>query len=131
MSKSKFFAMVAVVFLLSFAISFAANQNKYPSVLLQLQIGQTQFVLDKSSVEKASLIYEEKNHYQGLDITLRPDTAKKIKAVTEKNIGGILTLIFNERVISRPIIQSPLGPHFQITGMTEQEAKLFLQVLQH
>jgi preprotein translocase subunit SecD len=98
-------------------------------LLCSYHLDQTQFVLDKTTVKKAKLVHGKKKNYQSLNITLKSDTAKKLSALAAKNIDTLLTLIFNKQVISRATIQSSLDSTFQIMGITEQEAKLFLQGL--
>lgn len=94
----------------------------------QFQIIQSQVVLDHSNILKAKLI-NNKNGSVAIIIELKPAYGHTMRQLTNENIGKSVNLVYNKRVISTSLIQTPLGGRLLLTGFTRNEAQLFLRTL--
>jgi preprotein translocase subunit SecD len=117
-----------IFLLLSIAMVFPCYAQMSSNLSLRFEIIQTQFAFDNSTVNKASL--EESNrNFTGIRIQLKPDGAKAFTNMTKANIGKTVNLVFNNKIISSSVIQTELGSDLLVTGISREDAELFLQLL--
>ncbi len=126
---------LATFWLVFFSGAFASGTTTHDSSvnsepLMVFQIIQNQLVIDRSMIESATLIPPSSpTDSYGLRIKLTPTVADQIERLSEENVGKQLMMILNGVVISSPTIQSKLGAEFQITGLTQQQSKQFVNSL--
>lgn len=100
-----------------------------PNVGLTLQVIQDQFVLDHSNVKSATLIKKPDGSFGGLMIELKTFAVPPLQQLTNDGIGRKMNLVINNRILSTPNIQIPLGKKFVIASITQGEAQAFISLL--
>ncbi|MBA2709512.1 MAG: preprotein translocase subunit SecD [Tatlockia sp.] len=111
----------------SSSTSIAKNTNKQQQLMV-FQVIQSQMKFDSSTVSSATLDENDSNEAI-LHLKLKTIAASKLKELTDRNIGKQVNIILNGRVITSPVIQSSLGGEFLITGLTKEEAEVFIKSL--
>lgn len=107
--------------------SQADLENKMTGFML-FQVIKDQMVFDFSNIKSASLI-EQNGHFKGLLIELKKPGMIEIEGITSAGLGKPANLIFNKKIVSTTIIQSPLGGSILISGLSKEDAQLFLRSL--
>lgn len=92
------------------------------------QVIKDQMVLDYSNLHSASII-ETGGHYKGLLVQLKKPFVSEMEGITSAGMGRPANLVFNKKIISTTLIQSPLGGSVLITGLSKEDAQLFLASL--
>lgn len=100
-----------------------------PSLSLTLSIVQNQFIINKNNVQSASIIKEQNGQYKGLQLEIKPEFVDAFVYMTKAGVGKTMNIIFNNRIISAVVIQSPLSSNILLTGITKEDAQLFIDVL--
>ena len=85
---------------------------------------QKKILLDQTALKSAIASRSRQNYWQ-VDFSLTPEGTKRFAEVTGQNLGKRLAIVIDGRLITAPVIQSPItGGRGQITGnFTKQEAK--------
>ncbi|AMP89864.1 SecDF P1 head subdomain-containing protein [Legionella pneumophila] len=124
-------ALVGVFFLTSSKASGLTTTDggvsqDVPSLVFQ--VIQNQMVLDRSTVESASIVLPENSaDSYGVHIKLKTIAATKFGQMTENGTGKQGSFILNGIVISNPIIRSRIGDEFIVTGFTKKQANQFIE----
>lgn len=100
-----------------------------PSLSLTLSIVQNQFIINKSNVQSASIIKDHNGQYKGLQLEIKPEFVDAFVNMTKAGVGKTMNIIFNNRIISASVIQSPLSSNILLAGITKEDAQLFIDVL--
>ncbi len=89
-------------------------------------------VLDSDAVESAGFTQYQPDQKE-LAVFLTPQGGRKFAEATAKNVGRQLAIVWNDRVVSAPVIRSPItGRGVNITGLlNDAEAKQLLDLLNH
>jgi len=89
-------------------------------------------LLDQTSLKSVVATKGRQGNWQ-VDFSLSPGGAERFAEITGKNIGQRLAIVIDGKLITAPIIQSPItGGRGQITGnFTKQEAKDLAAKLNH
>lgn len=124
---SKLFFLFAVFLLGLVSPSFSEDAAHADPVFAFLVI-QDQFVFDSLTVKSAALIQKE-GIFQGLHIQLKPAAAEQFTNMTKTEMGKPLNLVFNKKVLSTSLIQSPLSGDIQISGISLEDAQEFIASL--
>lgn len=138
-------------------IATALNENspaatpKYRWVKLEterIQPDQDMVVRGAADSEQEVLVLIDSHNVSGADLSLvhatydenlRPclgagltkDGARRMKAFTSRNIKRRLGVVFNDTLLTAPILQSAIGDSLQLTGdFTQAEVDLMVVVLQ-
>lgn len=122
---------VWVVFYASSQICFAEYNpliNQQNIAPLQAQIVQDDFVFNKTTVLHAALI-EKKGKFVGLEIKLKSQASELFEKLASDNIGKVINIVYDERIVSSARIVAHLSGHLQITGITKTDAEAFLKFL--
>lgn len=93
---------------------------------LTIQVIQDQFTFNKSNIKRASLIKQPNGGFSGLEIELKPEAAKALEHLTKTNLGKSINLLLNKKIISTPVIQTPLREKFIIASITKEDAEAFV-----
>ncbi len=99
----------------------AANKKFHAKELLAFQVVQTQFALSKKSIQKITLS-KAKDGKTNVNVFLTPQAAKAMYYVTSKSVGKHMSIVWNNRVVTSPVIRTPIGAKFVISGFTAKEA---------
>ncbi|HFE8540046.1 SecDF P1 head subdomain-containing protein [Legionella pneumophila] len=95
---------------------------------LVFQVIQSQMVLDRSTVESATIVLPETpTDSYGVRIKLKTIAATKFGQMTANSIGKHGSFILNGMVISNPIIRSRIGDEFIVTGFNKKQANQFIE----
>ncbi|HHT9886864.1 TPA: SecDF P1 head subdomain-containing protein [Legionella pneumophila] len=95
---------------------------------LVFQVIQSQMVLDRSTVESATIVLPETpTDSYGVRIKLKTIAATKFGQMTANSIGKQGSFILNGMVISNPIIRSRIGDEFIVTGFNKKQANQFIE----
>jgi hypothetical protein len=108
---------------------FSNNVAKQPKSLT-LQIMQAQFQLDRSSVAKATQA-KTFDHKPAILVVMTEKGAAALDKLLRGNEGRVLTLVWNNNVISQVNIAGLLGKEFQIVGFTPQQSQTFLKLFKN
>lgn len=127
LSSSQCIAEIVVHFPSS-TTSEKATDNTSASFML-FQVIKDQMVLDYSNIKSATLIEPQAGDFKGLLIELKPAAVSEIAGLTSAGLGKPANLIFNKKVISTSVIQTPLGGSVLISGISKEDAQLFLKTL--
>ncbi len=119
--------------LFAFSASFASNETGVTDVrhhtkepLVQFQIIENQVLLNPVDITSASI-----EPFNYIHITLTPDAANRLELLTQNSIEKQMNIIINGELISSPIIRSGvLGPDMLIAGLTEKQAKSFIEMFE-
>lgn len=103
------------------------NVNAFSKHSVNFSIIKQQLVLQKEDIQSINLLKNTQVH--GVNITLTPAAAKKLEQLTGENIKEQLQVNVGHRIISQAVIQSKLGPNFQLTAKSEKIAKKIFKVL--
>jgi len=97
---------------------------------LIIQIAQERIMLDKATVEFASIEQVDSRSGQcSIFIKLKSAAANQLELLTAKNIGKTAVISFNGKVIISSIIQSKLKGQLVVAGLTKEEAEQFINSL--
>jgi preprotein translocase subunit SecD len=124
--------IILILFLLSGIHSALAGMQQIapaPSLSLMLSIVQNQFIINKNNVQSASIIKDHNGRYKGLQLEIKPEFVDAFVKMTQEGVGKTMNIIFNNRVISASVIQSPLSSNILLAGITQEDAQLFIDVL--
>ncbi|HHT9772119.1 SecDF P1 head subdomain-containing protein [Legionella pneumophila] len=95
---------------------------------LVFQVIQSQMVLDRSTVESATIVLPETpTDSYGVRIKLKTIAATKFGQMTANSIGKQGSFILNGMVISNPIIRSRIGDEFIVTGFNKKQVNQFIE----
>ncbi|CAM2813299.1 TPA: preprotein translocase subunit SecD [Legionella pneumophila] len=95
---------------------------------LVFQVIQSQMVLDRSTVESATIVLPETpTDSYGVRIKLKTIAATKFGQITANSIGKQGSFILNGMVISNPIIRSRIGDEFIVTGFNKKQVNQFIE----
>ncbi|HAT9216263.1 TPA: preprotein translocase subunit SecD [Legionella pneumophila subsp. pneumophila] len=95
---------------------------------LVFQVIQSQMVLDRSTVESATIVLPETpTDSYGVCIKLKTIAATKFGQITANSIGKQGSFILNGMVISNPIIRSRIGDEFIVTGFNKKQVNQFIE----
>jgi preprotein translocase subunit SecD len=110
---------------------FAKNVEKKLYNHIEFQVIQDQLNFDNNSIKTASLSVNKDGSYSGLEIELKPSASNDLNRVTTANVGKVVNLVINGRIITSATIQSPLQNKFLIAGITKDEAQKFIDSLKN
>lgn len=92
-----------------------------------LEISGHSMILDKNSVQSATLEQNSVTKTYGVRLTLKKEAANKLKLLTQSNKGKSLNLLLDDhKILSAPIC-SPLSADFLIPRLTKAQAKKLIQ----
>lgn len=118
-------------FFLAFILAiFLFPAQSFSSDFLRMQVIQDQLVFDNTTIYSVFLI-EKNGVYRGLRIVLKPSAVKDIVRLSVGGLGKKMNLVFNNKIISTAVIQSPLGGDLQISGISKEDAEEFISNLNH
>ena len=122
-----------VMALLATNVAYANTQPSVdvPPMSLVMSVIENQFIFNKSNVDKASIIYDKSNQYVGLELVIKPEFASAFNLMTSNGIGKTMNIAFNNRILSASVIQGALGPSILLTGVSKQDAQVFIDILKH
>jgi hypothetical protein len=125
----RFVLMITMAMLLWPVQSFSTVVNNPPRASLTFDIVQDQFVFDKITVDSASIITRKNGSYGGLQIKLKKEAAKLFENKTRLGVGKQVHLIFNDKITSTAVLQSPLKDNLLLVGISKEDAQQFLLML--
>lgn len=110
---------------------FAATQtsDSFNSLALMINVIQDQFVFAKKTIQNATIVKNSNGVYSGLRIELKPEFVNQFVALTGKSVGKQLDIVFGDRIITITRLKTPLGRDIMISGISEQDANLFIDML--
>lgn len=123
------FINVGLISALSSVLMAQTLPSKADHETMMFQIIQEEFAFDVKSINQAKIIKSANGLFQGLEIELKPKFAEQFYQLTGKYIGKRVSIFFNNKVIAMPTLQSQLSGRLLITGVTQDDANLFLQSL--
>lgn len=106
-----------------------AAADKGVTGYLLFQVIKEQFVFDNNSIKSASLVMRENGAYVGLKVVLKPFAVSEFEKLTTAGIGKPANLVFDKKIISTRLIQTPIGGTVLISGLTQEQAQSFLKTL--
>ena len=103
----------------------------YPTRWGKRALLKKQVVLSGDSIIGASTSMESRFNTPAVDIQVGGSQVASFSDTTAKNVGQRMAVVYvetksgqsTEQVISMPVIESALGSHFQITGLSQGEAR--------
>lgn len=111
------------------AQGFSNPTLSLPHNELVFEIVQDQFIFNHTNIEKASVLENNSGVYKGLHIKLKTAAAATFERVSGRGIRKRVNLVFNNKIISSAIIESPLKNDLLITGITKDDALQFVDEL--
>jgi len=97
---------------------------------LIFHINSESLILDKTTIKDARIVKNDDVSY-GLIIELTPNAAKQLANISNANAGKTIFFYSNDKLISKAIIQSPLGDKIQIHHFLEKEGKELIDSLKN
>ncbi len=110
------------------ALAAAAVVIPKPSSLV-LSVVQNQFIVDKNNVESASVIKDGNGIYRGLRLEIKAEFADAFKLMTQQGVGKTLNVIWNNKIVTAAVIQSPLSANILLSGISRADAQSFIDML--
>jgi preprotein translocase subunit SecD len=105
------------------------NPNPEPPLMI-FQVIQNQLVFDSSAIENATMVPPETSaDSYGLKLKLSSSATKEFSKLTENSIDKRGNFILQGVLISSPIIRTKIGSEFLLTGLTKEQADLFIKNL--
>lgn len=119
---------------LSMLVLYSAQGFSNPSLSLPhnelvFEIVQDQFIFNHTNIEKASVLENKNGVYKGLHLKLKPAGAAMFERVSRTGMRKRVNLIFNNKIISTAIIQTPLKDDLLVTGISKDDALQFVDEL--
>lgn len=111
-------------------ISFSENTINYsknsPAVF---QVVQNQFILDRTTIKSASINKKKDGTFGGVIIEIKSSASKDFIQLTKHNVGKVLNLVVNNKIISSAKIYNALSTQFVINGISKKEAQSLIDAL--
>lgn len=120
---------ICIVFMGLAMNAFADTLNQAAMNSIQFEVIQERFVFDKATVDEASIIVQRDGAYRGLHIKLKPNFASFFERMTASGTRKQANIIFNNKIVSRVMIQSRINGDLMMTGISREDAQIFIDSL--
>jgi len=91
-----------------------------------------EIVLNASHIESATLITDEPGRKE-ISVSLNQEASRSLEQATADHLGHKLAIVWNGRVISTPVVRSPIrGPSLSVSGLfSDGEIGALMDALSH
>jgi preprotein translocase subunit SecD len=123
------FNIFIIIFLMAFPSQSFSQVDTNSTHFLEFQVVQSQFVFDHKTIKNASLITHHNGTFRGLHLELKRSALNEFERMTNLNRGKRVNIVFDKKIITSAIIQTPLGGSLLISGISQEEAQEFIDSL--
>lgn len=114
---------------ISFFCTMVMTNLSFAEPVFKIQVVQEEFALSNLNVKAAKLINNPDGTYVGLEIELKKFAVNELASITENNVGKNMNLILSNRILSTPMIRTPLKEKFIIASISKADALSFIALL--